>query len=501
MSPKNEVIDESTMIIDGLETNLSSILDRKRQNLEHELEERIRREKEESERKIARLEKDFADDKGMLGEFRQSVSEYELSRQTLREDIQGRLGKAVGYQKEIERLTALTMEELNAIDQLSLRLGELRRATEERAAEFRARIEKRFGITLTEDVPTEAPAAETAEVEPSFVPPPPPVMPEPFRPAEPPAAERSEAAPPAAPEGPASERLAAEERVAAYRAPAPAAEMVPDLEIELRKLKKIKQLLENDGKTEPEAHRNGSLTDPSLGRHLNPEPPPTSPEPTPAGPEPATVPEAVGEIKIPELNRLFEDFAKRPPEPVPLRPEAPAPRIEDRPAPKNGLSFQAVFEKLEEYRKTEALDDSNEISYFQKGKRTILDGESVLRSIGQVLDAARKIAVRMAQVGSARDHFFQKQELVNQQEILRKIILRGVKLCENEGAALPSYTTPAMSVSILRDTLDKLTTGNWSNADSLTAFDAYFTGLKENFYRLITPPANYLRSILDELEG
>jgi len=481
MSPKDDPIEESAVIIDEIESNLANILTKKREDVERAFQERMRKEKEESDRKIARLEEEFADDKGLLTQFRNSIAEYDRARQAIRTEVQASLGKAVQYQKEIERLTGLTMEEINKADELSGKLGELRRSSEERAAELRTRIQKRFGLILEDGKPTlhvEAPQPVREE------------RPADFEVPVPPPAEDEAAPEAAAPEPPPIEEPAP----APSRPQAPAPEVVPDLEMELRKLKRIKQLLENDGKADAEPDKEEPEFEPELGRQLNPELPPFPEEPA-AGPEPAP------DMKLPEINQIFEDFAKRPPEPVPLRPEPVAAPHEERTAPKNGLSFQAVFEKLEQYRKTEALDEANEISCFQKSGRTILDGESILRSMGQVLDNAKRISGQMAQAGSAKDQFFLKQELVNQQEILRKVVLRGVKMCENESAALPAFTAEAMNVSVLRGILEQLVQGNWSGGESLAAFEVELARLKESFYRLITPPAHYLRSILDELEG
>jgi hypothetical protein len=477
MSPKDNGIDESTVIIDEIEDNLASILTKKREDVERAFLERMRKEKEESERKISKLVEEFANDKDLLAQYRSSIAEYDRARQAIRSEVQACLGNAVKYQKEIERLTGLTLDELNTADELSAKLGELRRASDEQAAEFRARIQQRFGLILAGEKPT--PGVEA---------------PQPPAPAP---AER-EVVPPAVIQEPPHVEEAPKTPA---RPAAPAPDLGPDLEMELRKLKRIKQLLENDGKNELESEKAEGLYEPDLGRQLIPDLPPFPEEPVPPAAEPATAPEATPDMKLPEINQIFEDFAQRPPEPVPLRPEPVEPQPEERPAPKNGLSFQAVFEKLEQYRKTETLDEAYEISFFQKDGRTILDGESVLRSMGQVLESAKKISGQMAHAGSAKDKFFLKQELVNQQEILRKVVLRGVKMCENESAVLPSFTAEAMNVSVLHGILEQLVQGNWSNAESLAAFEVELARLKETFYHLITPPAHYLRAILDELEG
>ena len=42
---------------------------------------------------------------------------------------------------------------------------------------------------------------------------------------------------------------------------------------------------------------------------------------------------------------------------------------------------------------------------------------------------------------------------------------------------------------------------NWSNQDDFRSFEDYVGRLKDMFYKRITPPAHYLQSIVDELEG
>ncbi len=141
MSSKDNGFDESTVIIDEIETNLANILSKKRDVVEREFQERVRREKEESERKISQLEEEFSSDKGLLAQFRGTVSEYDRARQGIRSEVQSRLEKAVKYQKEIERLTGLTIDELNKVDELSAKLTELRRASDDRAAELQQFLE------------------------------------------------------------------------------------------------------------------------------------------------------------------------------------------------------------------------------------------------------------------------------------------------------------------------------------------------------------------------
>ena len=87
------------------------------------------------------------------------------------------------------------------------------------------------------------------------------------------------------------------------------------------------------------------------------------------------------------------------------------------------------------------------------------------------------------------------------QEVLRKVILRSVRMCEKENATLPRFSADVLSIGVLKEILEKLNMDNWSNPDDFRAFEEYVGRLKDMFYKRITPPAHYLQSIVDELEG
>jgi hypothetical protein len=78
--------------------------------------------------------------------------------------------------------------------------------------------------------------------------------------------------------------------------------------------------------------------------------------------------------------------------------------------------------------------------------------------------------------------------------------MRGVSMCEKENCALPSYTADILNKDVLKDILEKLNMENWSNQDDFTFFEKYAKNLKTNYYSRITPPAIYLKSIIDELK-
>lgn len=450
MTPKEDMLDESAQIINEIESNLEKVLQKRKEEVERDLQLKMRREKEEAERKKTLIEGEFEKERGTIKEFRGAISEFETARKTLQDRMRDHLDRGMRYQQDIEKLTALTLEELRKVGDLSLQLSELRQTSEKKLAEIRTKLKERFGIAM------EAPAD------------------------------------------------------AAVPAPAPAFErknesaMASDLDQELNKLKKIKELLETDS------------AGPARPAFEPPHVPEAFAEPPAVPEEPEFVPperfEPMSfeserprpEFKMPEINQFIEDFMKRegpPSQPEMAFGEPVKTRKEERKSGFEDLSFQAVFETLEKYRKIEPLDFNGEISYFQNRERLILDGESLLRAMGLVLENAKKQTQKLSQTESPKDQFFLKQELINHQESLRKILLRWVRMCEKDGGSLPRYTNEIISLPVLKDILEKLNMDNWSNPEDVRSFESLTVRLKDAFYRKITPPAYYLRSIIEELEG
>jgi hypothetical protein len=452
MTPKNNAMDDSASIIEEIESNLEKVLQKRRGDIERELQEKIRKEKEESERKLSLISEAIAKERESLKDYRETINEYETRKNSVLAEIRGHLERGMGYQREIEKLTTLTLAELRSVDELSGQLTDIRQKAEEKIAEIRTMLKERYGL--------EANAA--------------PVLP-------PAAVPSPEPAPAPAPKPSEENGLGA------------------DLEQELSRLKKIKELLEKDVTPESPAFGGAPLPEMKMAS----EPPAVPEEPALVGPSIYDAPAPPAEFKMPEINQFIQDFVRKEnetsaPEPFP---EPVRSRREDRKAPSDEINFQTVFEMLEKYRKSEPTDYNGEISYFQSKDRLILDGESLVRAVSYIQDTARKLVQKLAQTESPKDQFFLKQELINNQEVLRKVILRSVRMCEKENATLPRFSADVLSVAVLKEILEKLNMDNWSNQDDFRAFEEYVGRLKDMFYKRITPPAHYLQSIVDELEG
>jgi hypothetical protein len=446
MTPKNDGLDESASIIEEIELNLEKVLQKRRGDIERELQEKIRKEQEDSERKLSLVSAAIEKERESLKDYRETITEYESRKDTLLAEIRGHLERSMGYQREIDKLTTLTLAELRKVDELSGSLIDLRQQAEEKIVEIKTLLKNRYGFDA--EIPPVSPA------------------------------------------------------VAVHAsAPAPREENGPgaDLEQELNRLKKIKELFETD--VTPESAALGSAPLPEMKMTDEPL---AGPEETDLG-QPSTfeAPAPPAEFKMPEINQFIHDFVRRDneaPSSEPI-PEAVPSHGEDRKAPADEINFQAVFEMLEKYRKSEPTDYNGEISYFQSKARLILDGESLIRAVSHIQDTARKLVQKLAQTESPKDQFFLKQELINNQEVLRKVVLRSVRMCEKENATLPRFSADVLNAGVLKEILEKLNMDNWSNQDDFRSFEEYVGRLKDMFYKRITPPAHYLQSIVDELEG
>jgi hypothetical protein len=157
--------------------------------------------------------------------------------------------------------------------------------------------------------------------------------------------------------------------------------------------------------------------------------------------------------------------------------------------------------RLAQYRRTEPVLNGTEFAYFQNGKKMVLDGESFIGTMAKVSDVAKGLHVNLGQKGMSKDLFLIKQEILNQQEILRKSFLRAVRFCEKEDGTLPRDIVDVLNVRGMKDILERLTFGNWSNAADFQAFVEYVASLRNAFKSNASPSLSYVKSILGQLEG
>ncbi|MGA2531699.1 MAG: hypothetical protein ABSG19_01540 [Candidatus Aminicenantales bacterium] len=244
-------------------------------------------------------------------------------------------------------------------------------------------------------------------------------------------------------------------------------ESLLELRQEMAKMKKVRELLS----TGPEAQ----AVEPSpVG--FRPENPPNGPEP----PAPAEA-EAPEEVAAPQESEPAAEYE-------------PAEDFE-------GEELRSLMDSLRQYRRTEPILNGTEFAYFQKGKKMILDGESFLGTVAKISDVAKGLHLNLGQKEMSKNLFLIKQEILNQQEILRKTFLRVVRFCEKEDGTLPQFVSEVLNVRIMKDILERLTFGNWSNPADFHSFVEHVSFLKDTFNTRAAGSRDYVKSVLEQLEG
>jgi hypothetical protein len=273
-----------------------------------------------------------------------------------------------------------------------------------------------------------------------------------------------------------------------------------NLERDLAKLKKIKELLSSEEMVE--------------GKEVELEPamPEEVPEEEPSSNESA---EAVEEEKkeveseeAEEPEKKEEKEAEETPEaekdqPKEAVPEEEPPSNESAKAveeEKKESSFQDVFEKLESCRKGECNGNDGDVSYFEHSEKIVLDGECLISTLNNSFEETKKLFLKLSQTESPKDQFFIKQEIIRHQETLRKAMLKSIRMCEQENCSLPDYSLEILNTDVLKNVLEMVSMQNWSNQKDFTTFDNFMKSLKDSFYSRITPPVEYIQSIIDQLE-
>ena len=205
-------------------------------------------------------------------------------------------------------------------------------------------------------------------------------------------------------------------------------------------------------------------------------------------------------LQVPENPGLPETAVSPGPSP---REEEPGVTVPPPAAAQEGTGERTDLDEvsgiLEAYRRTESVSNGGEFQYFQKDGAVVLDGESLLASMTRLIDEAKNLHTRLAETKPAKEQFFLKREILNQQEFLRKVVLKAVKLCGKETDSLPLYASDIINVQTLNKILDGLNMGNWSDPDYMKTFEDEISALKASLSARISARLVYQKSILDQL--
>lgn len=295
--------------------------------------------------------------------------------------------------------------------------------------------------------------------------------------------------------GQVSRRL--EERFGLKASVLPENQVIPDLmdlSSELEKLKRIKELLTLEQKTETE--NSGPLTDTEVKEE----------------PEPA---EAVGEIEdrqteaekekeqeISLEDRLTEEIKKGLIERLGAAAGSSSIAQEAQKENKEGFRPEASGrEMLDPFYHQEEANGSGEIGYYQREGKVIVEVGELLNKLKATAEEARKLSYKVSLIRNKKEEFFLKQEIIRSQEGLRRYLQRILLLVKKEGFRFPALTQDLINGQTLEELADLLRMQNWGAGQDLDYFEKKVISLLVAFKNRTTPDSLYYAAIKKELEA
>ncbi|HPW18134.1 MAG TPA: hypothetical protein PLP83_07115 [Candidatus Aminicenantes bacterium] len=446
MSANAEPRAHSTGLLEDIEKRVSEIFSAQKNEVEQGLIERINREKMEAQRRIEAVNQEFAQVRAALDGHKTVMADLQSAEVRLRGEIRGHFERAANYQKMMENAAALAGDELGKIGGLNQELEGLRVKAEREYEVLKTHLAGYAGVLAT--IP--APPARTVDL--------------------------------------------------------------IDWTEEMDKLRQVRDLL-------------ATLRQPEPGPDIEPVP---APEPAgtpgdataPAAPEAEELAASLGLMDDDDVMKDEHDFAvpgtpdEAPaPSPAPdadagfqfeapateeIEPETgPEPSVEAAPAP----APHPALEALERYRRTEAVNNGIELGFFATDTVAVLDAEAFMTAVGKVVDAAAQIHGQLSKAASVKDLFLLKQEILNQQEVLRKLFFRVVRFCDKEGGRLPEQLGLIITSQGMKDVIERLTMANWSDPSDFSPFQTELLAMKRAFQTRAATGPNYYAQVLDQVEG
>jgi hypothetical protein len=463
MSENTETQARRTDFLEDVEKRVSEIFSAQKNEVEQSLIEKINREKEEAQRKIEAVNQEFAMVRSLLEEHKTGMSELRETEQHLRGEIRGHFERAVNYQKMMENAAALAGDELEKIGGLNEELEKVRTKAEGEYEKLKAHLGGYAGIMATIPAPTgpsegavdwSEEIGKLRQVRDLLA-----------------TLRQSDPSLPAEAEN-------GDESLTTATLPPEAEELAASLGLVDMEDDGVKDDIDFVEKARPEAEG------PASG--------PTTPEPVVAGGPALAVAPAEPEAAI---ETAFEPAAEAAPD------AAAEAETEPEPVVQAGPERDPALEALARYRRSEPINNGIEIGFYVAEAAAVLDAQSFMAAVGKIVDAANELHSQLSQVVSVKDLFLLKQEILNQQEVLRKAFFRVVRFCEKENGRLPEQLGEIIGSQGMKDVIERLTMANWSDPSDFKPFLNELTAMKRAFETRAASDPGYLKTVLDQVEG
>jgi hypothetical protein len=436
MAKKENFPKNSASIIEEVEEQLNKILEERKRKIEEELEEAINRQKEEARSKISEIESEVIEERESLQEYKTLLSDFEDEKVSIKEDIKTHLKIVMKLQSDIESLTGKSLEELKIIESLHKKLEDINEEASGKLSVLRKNLEEKYGIE-TENL------EDTGPVDTDF-----------------------------------------------------------DLDDELQKLNKIKDLLGENGSRISELGSKDQSEEEEEGEEEREEGEEEEEEEEIEEEEEEEIEEEEEEeLKDEEESRELEEEEVKGDEEEEIREELEEQDEEEMKKEQDEEESREleVYKELEKFRQTEGREDELKVVYFENEGKITLDSKYVIDSMRKGLREASKLYEKLEDTTSPKEHFFIKQEIIQEQENIRKFILGCMRVCEMGDCFFPQNIKDVFDEEKLKEILERVSMENWSNQDDFDAFSEYIEDLGKEFDSKTSPSDEYIDSILKEL--
>jgi len=170
-------------------------------------------------------------------------------------------------------------------------------------------------------------------------------------------------------------------------------------------------------------------------------------------------------------------------------------------APAPDAEHEFCLAALARYRRTEPVNNGIELGFFAAEAGAVLDAESFMAAVGKIVESAGQLHSQLDKTVSVKDLFLLKQEILNQQEVLRKVFFRIVRFCDKENGKLPEIFAEVVSTEGMKEIIERLTMANWSDPSDFRPFLKELMALKNAFEVRMLAAGNYHKAVLDQVEG
>ncbi len=479
MSENTETQASRTDFLKDVEKRVSEIFSAQMNEVEQSLIEKINREKEEAQRKIQEVNQEFSKVRSLLEEHKTGMAGLRETEQHLRGEIRGHFERAVNYQKMMENAANLAGDELEKIGGLNEELEKVRTKAETEYEKLKKHLGGYAGLMAA--IPAPAGPSEEAvnwneeigklrQVRDLLA-----------------TLRQSDPSLPA-------EAESGDESLTTSPLPPEAEELAASLGLVDMEDDAVKDDIEFVEKPRPGTE--GPASEPIAPESVAAEEPavPAAPaEPGASfemGPEPGAEAGPAAEVAA-ELGAEIEPEATT----EAVAESGPEPVVQSSP------ERDSALEALARYRRSEPVNNGIEIGFYVAEAAAVLDAESFMSAVGKIVDGASELHTQLGQAASVKDLFLLKQEILNQQEVLRKTFFRVVRFCEKENGRLPEQLSEIISSQGMKDIIERLTMANWSDPSDFKPFLNELSSMKRAFETRAANDPRYLKTVLDQVEG